>query len=104
MKRIIAGLKLLRSYLPKQLPQTGAQMESFLVDVMELAGVPDNDSFRQAVASELMNLRGLINKRSKQYFVKVIKQRITNQLAYNIISIINEREKAANVTVQQSQV
>ena len=93
MKKLKSVIRVIRSYLPSRLPQTGMAMEAWVVDVLALAKVPDNDSFRQAIASELMNLDGLINKKAKQYFVKVIQKRIVNQLAYQIIEGIREKEK-----------
>jgi len=92
-----AILQWLKSYIPERLPQSGAAMEAWLVQVMALAGVPDADSYRQAIATSIMQLPELGNRRSKQFFIRVIQKRISAQLAYNIIDGIREKEKQQRV-------
>ncbi len=103
MLRLRAVIRLLSSYIPQRLPQTGAAFEAWLKEVIALAGVPDSDSYRQAISTAVMQLQDLKNNQSKQYFVKVIQKRISAQLAYNVIDSIREKEKAQREQSLQNQ-
>lgn len=105
MLRLRSVIRHILSYLPSRLPQTASAMDAWLNEVMELAGVPASDSYRQAITTAVMQLTDLRNNQSKQYFVKVIQKRISAQLAYNIIDGIRAKEKLAREqSVQDSQV
>lgn len=105
MQYIRTGLKLIQSYLPSQLPQTGIAMETWMTEVLQLAKLPDNDSFRQAASTAIMQLTETTNTKSKHYFVRVLRKRVSNQLAYQIIDDIRNKEKIAREqSLQDSQV
>lgn len=102
MQYIRAKLKLLKSYLPLSLPQNGLELNGIIAEILQRANVPDNDSFRQAIAGEFMQPENLSKKRSIQHYVQLLRQRVTSQLAYVIIDDIRNRAKAANEQSVQS--
>lgn len=75
------------------LPQSGQALNAVIGEVLQRANVPDNDSFRQAMAGEFMQPANLERNRSIQHYVRILKQRVTSQLAYVIIDDIRNREK-----------
>ena len=98
--RVTKGLEWLLSYFPSRLPQTDKQLDAFIRSILALGGFPDNDSLRQALASQIMNLGHLTSFKSrlkfrKRHFIRGIEQAILNQTAYNLIADIRERAKAA---------
>ncbi len=90
MKRLKRLYRVLRSFLPSQLPQSGSAMDAFIQEVLELAEVPDNSSFRVAVCTQLMHVSPDRDSKSKRAFVIALRKAISNQLAYQVI----QQEKA----------
>jgi hypothetical protein len=83
------------SYLPSRLPQTDAQLDAFIRTTLALGAFPDNDSLRQAIATQIMHLGPLTTFKSKRYFVRMVQSAISKQTAYNLIADIRERAKLA---------
>lgn len=90
-------LRLLYSYIPTNLPQSGLAMDAFILDVLDLAQLPDNSSFRTAIATQIMHLSPESAKSTKRSFIVALRKAVSNQLAYEVI----QREKATREPVQQ---
>lgn len=94
MKRI---LRLVLSALPSTLPAKDDEFDVWADDILDMCGLPlDNDSLKQALATQVMHLPATLFLKPKLYFVLSIKKAIANQVAYNKIDEIRKRAKAAN--------
>lgn len=91
MQRIRLILRILLSYIPTPLPQSGQAMDLFIADILQLAKLPDNSSFRTAIATQIMHIGPTSARACKQSFIVALKKAIANQLAYEVI----QREKAS---------
>lgn len=100
MKRIRACIRIALSYLPSSLPQSGQAMDIFIADVLELASLPDNSSFRTAIATQIMHIGPDSAKATKRSFIVALRKAVANQLAYEVI----QREKASREPTEQPQV
>ncbi len=85
-------LRLFRSYFPSQLPQSGQGMDLFIADILDLAQLPDNSSFKTAIATQIMHVGPDSSRVAKRSFIIALQKAIANQLAYEII----QREKKAS--------
>ncbi len=65
-------------------------MDAFIQEVLELAQVPDNSSFRVAVCTQIMHISPNRDNKPKRAFVIALRKAISNQLAYEVI----QQEKA----------
>ncbi len=65
-------------------------MDAFIADVLDLAQVPDNSSFRAAIATQVMHIGPTSDSMPKRSFIVALRKAISNQLAYEVI----QREKA----------
>ncbi len=97
MKQKISKLiKWALSFIPTALPQTEADHAKWSTEVLEVAGLPDNTSFRIAISSMVLHLDSGTARASKQGFIRQLKRSIANQCAYNIMTDLKQLEKAAD--------
>ncbi len=99
---ITKSIQKLRTYLKRlggtfltRLPETEAEMHFFIGSVLELGGLPDNDSFRHAIATSILHLDSSKNSVKKLDIIRQLRRSITNQVAFSLIADIKAREKAA---------
>lgn len=78
-------VKMLRALFATKLPETPAEHESWASEIIKLGKFPDNDSFRHALATQILHLPPNILKQSKMWFVKNLKRSIANQTAFQVI-------------------
>lgn len=94
------------SLLPSKLPQSDSEVHEWCESVLQLATLPVNDSFKHALCAELQHLPNRVTYRSKQYFISTLKRGILAQAAFNVMSEINLRaraaQKAANEKAEQA--
>ncbi len=99
MKQLVSKLlriaTLLASHVPSRLPENDVEHAAWAGSVLSIAGYPDNDSLRCALATMILHLDASRTRASKQSFIKQIKRSIANQAAYNAMSEFKAREKAA---------
>ena len=86
---------MLKSFIPTPLPQSDAGFADFARDVLGLAGLPVNDSFVNALATQVLHLGPTTAIKSKRYFVLGLRAAVAKQCAYNSCEDIRQREKAA---------
>lgn len=95
-QRLNALIALPLSFIPSPLPLTEAEHERWSEAVLKLGGFPaNNDSLKHAIAALLMHLPERCTRKPKQYFIAAIRKSIINQVAYNMMQDIKERDKAA---------
>lgn len=101
MKKLVTklGLALKRirmvvaAFIPTPLPQNGLELESWLQSILEIAGLPNNDSFQQAVCTHLMHLGTTTAYKPKLFFILAIRKAVANQVAYERIDQIRQQSK-----------
>lgn len=93
-KRVVANFL---SYLPRRLPQGLTEFNSFAEEVIGLAGLPDNDSTRFAVAVQIMHLGQTDSHKPRRYFVKTLAKGAASQVASQVINDLKDKQKAAQL-------
>lgn len=91
--RLISALAFLGSFLPTPLPRTPAQFDAWAASILKLGGLPENDSFRNALATRMMHVNETTTLVPKRFFVNVLCKSISNQLAYQVIEDIRNKRK-----------
>lgn len=85
------------SYLPRRLPQGMAEFSHFAEEVIRLAGLPDNDSTRFAVAVQIMHLGPTESNKPKRYFVRTLQKGAAAQVAGCVMQDLKDKQKAAQL-------
>jgi hypothetical protein len=93
--------KVLNSYIPKQLPQSEAAAQAWCTEVLEVAGLPDNASFRIAIYSMVLHLSSKATKASQQGFIQQLRRSIANQSCYNLMDELKRQEKQKEADEQR---
>jgi hypothetical protein len=78
-------IMLLIAYVPRRLPDTANAFETWTNEIIELGDFPANDSFKHAVATQVLHLPPGELKKSQMYFVNTLRRSITNQAAFSVI-------------------
>lgn len=86
--------KRLQHNFASPLPRTVYDFDSFCDDILEVHGLPDNPSYRQAMASAIMHLGPVTDKAPKVFFAKSVKKAMANHAAFDKIQQLKEAEKA----------
>ena len=85
------------------LPTTDEGLSQLCQLVLQQAGMPDNDSTRQALCTAIMHADKNKIKFAPIEFVNHMKRMAASQAAYNVINDIRERDKRAKeVQVEQA--
>lgn len=87
-------LRQIRARFKSNLPRNEVEHAAWAGDILELAGLPDNDSFRHALASMVLHLNAGVIRVPKYHFIKELVRSIANQAAYNIMMDLKNKEKA----------
>lgn len=94
-QKVKRALRTVASYIPTDLPQTDAAFQAWMSDVLNLAKLPENDSFANALATQVLHLGPTVSSKPKAYFVSGLKAAVSKQAAYSVVEDIRRREKAA---------
>jgi len=93
-----------KSFIPERLPQSESAVLSFIDEVCELGALPNNNSFKQAIATALMHVGQDSTHVTKRSLLNSLRRQILNQASYNILQIIKDEEKAAkDATIKEAQ-
>lgn len=92
----------LRQLFPSKLPQTVDQLSEFIDDVLYVNGIPDDPTYKHAIAAAIMHLGPLTTHKSKRFFAKSVTKQIANQVAFDKIQQIKEEEKAKAMAQQEA--
>jgi hypothetical protein len=102
MKKI---LKRILGLIPSPLPRKGrSEMDAWVNDIIETYDLPDNDSHRQALLSMILNLAPTVVLKSKFFFAASVMKAATNQIAYDIIMEIRDRNNKPRPGSNEQQV
>ncbi len=89
-------------FIPVKLPQTLDQMTEFIDDVLASNSIPDDPTYKHAIAAAVMHLGPLTTHKSKRFFAKSVMKQIANQVAFEKIQQIKEDEKAKAMAQQEA--
>lgn len=92
----------IKQLLPSRLPQTVDQMSEFIDDVLLSNNIPDDPTYKHAIAAAVMHLGPLTTHKSKRFFAKSVTKQIANQVAFDKIQQIKEEEKAKAMAQQEA--
>lgn len=93
-QKLKLAIKKLLSHLPSKLPTTPEQFEKWSNDILELGGYPVNNSFKHALATQLMHAGERETSKPKAFFASTIERSIINQMAFQMMQDIKAEEKA----------
>lgn len=88
-KRVIA---LLKGFIPQRQPIGRTELETFTKDLLELYNIPQLVSYKNAVATMILQDSKLY--RSKWYYMVAIRKAQANETAYQIMQELRKQEKA----------
>lgn len=98
MKKLRRLLKALKSLIPQTLPQGRADFDSWASDIIELSGLPDNDSMRFALASIIIQLRTSRDRAFGRFkpalFVRELKLGAASEVASSVMYEMKQKQKA----------
>ena len=75
------------------LPITGEEFDKFADEILALGQLPDNPSYRHAIASCIMHLDPVTDRKERSYFAKAIRKSISNQVAYNKMKQLEKEDQ-----------
>lgn len=108
MKEILKRAKLagrrLRALFPSKLPIGVTEFNAWADDIVELSGLPDNDSMRYTLAVVVLELPKTNAYRPKEFFIRALIKGACNQIVSQIMHDIRDRhsKKQAEVTAEVS--
>lgn len=98
MKQLPLPLKRVLSLLPTKLPVGVPQFESFVNDIIELAGpYADRDSMTWAIANMVIHLPAGTAAVPKNHFVRNLRKAAANQIASQVFMDIKAKQEAAQL-------
>lgn len=77
------------------LPRGRKEFDAWSDEIIALAGAPNNDSTKFALATMIMHLQPTEAFKSKDYFVDSLLKGISNEVAYAVMHELKEKQKAA---------
>jgi len=78
------------------LPTTREEFDIFTKEILDTYSFPDKDEYRHAIATMIMHLDPQTITKDLDYFANSIKKAQANQVAYEIIQEINNKQKEAS--------
>lgn len=96
MKQMIQKLKLVfkraLGLVPTKLPQGMTEFHLWADSVIELAGLPNNDSTKFSVATMILHLPPTDAYKAKEYFVRSLIKAAANQIAHGTMTELKEKQ------------
>lgn len=83
------------SLVPTPLPQSDAAFVVWAETILDLAGLPVNDSFMSAIGTAVLHLGPTTAYKPKLYFVLNLKKAVANQSAFNFLEAAREADRNA---------
>ncbi len=98
MDTIINKVKLyfkrLMAWLPSPLPVGMTAFQEWASSIVELYGLPDNDSSRWALATQLLHVNATSYYKSKRYFGVCSLKSMANQIAAGVMQDLKAKQAA----------
>lgn len=85
--------KRILGFISSPLPYGMEQFDNFCTDLFYTYGLPDNPSYRHAIATQIMHLGPTTNRKPKRYFAKTTLKSMANQIAYLKIQEMKKLEQ-----------
>jgi len=95
--KIMNTLSVLRAFLPSKLPITLADHDTWAISILKTAKLPDNDSFRHALATMVMHLGPTTVWKAKMFFILSLQKAIANEIAYNVMQDLKKAQSGQQV-------
>lgn len=96
-------MKLIKSYIPRPLPTGMAAFNEWVADVVELSGLPNNDSTRRLAAVFIMQTPPNVARISLRKLADLLIKAAAYQVANEVLKLQKEADEArlkeANQTV-----
>ena len=83
----------LNSFIPEKLPQGMTQFGRWVDEISYLSGLPNNDKLRKVISQLIVSLPPQMAYVQKRFIVKTIQKAAANQVAFEVISLIDEQQK-----------
>ncbi len=102
MKQLRFALRYLLAFIPEKLPVGTTSMETFMLDIIDLAGqYADVDSMRFAIASMLIHAPANYGMLSKHYFIVRLRKSAANQIASQVFQEIKTKQAELEAKAKQ---
>lgn len=88
-------IKHLLSLFPSALPNGLTEFHKWSNEVIELAGAPNNDSIKFAVATMILHADSTAAFKPKHFFVKSLKKSMANQVAAGLMQELKLKQQEA---------
>lgn len=83
----------LRGQFPTSLPRGMTELESFVTDIFSTYGFADSPHYRHAIATMILHLDTLCDKKSKAYFARAVRKSQANEVAFEMLQQLKEQEE-----------
>lgn len=93
MKKITQFIKRIRGRFESTLPIGMAEFEDFCLKIFDVYGIPDNPSYRHAIATMVLHLGPTVHRKPMNFFARSIRKAQANQCAWEWTQIIKQKEK-----------
>lgn len=92
-----------RSLFPSPLPTGMQEFDLFCDSIFATYDLPNNPSYRQAIATMIMHLSPTTFYKPKLFFAISVKKAMSNQIAYENIQILKQQEKEKQEATQKAE-
>lgn len=82
-------------FLPAKLPQGRTAFKAWADDILEIYGLPNNDSTHFALAVAVLHANELAAYKSKEYFGRKLVKGAANEVAAAVIQELKAKQQAA---------
>jgi len=93
------ALSYVLAHIPESLPVGGTHYRAWVNEIVDLAGpIADRDSLVFVISTTILGLPTTKDRKSKMFFVRVLRKAAANQVASFFINEIKEAQKARTET------
>jgi hypothetical protein len=87
-------IKKLKSLVPEKLPQGMKEFDAWVEDISLLSELPINDKLKKVIGTLILQLPPSVAYVPKRHVANLVKKAAANQVSVEVLSLINEKEKA----------
>lgn len=82
-----------RQFYPEKLPSTVSELDDFTTNALLVASLPDLPEYRRVIATTMMHLGPVTDRKSLRFFSRSLRRALLNQAAFDKIQAIIQQEK-----------
>src|ERR1700733_11205835 len=97
IKNVLARI---RAYFPSTLPQGVTECHKWCDEIIQMAGLPNNDSVRFALCVKILHLGETECNKAKEYFVRALKKAAANQVVSQIINDLKAKQEVEQLAAK----